>query len=58
MVQEPGRDLLVLMACCRHVGGTLGFKANLISSRSFMNADLRRRTDEVVNRLTQLRDSL
>jgi hypothetical protein len=26
--------------------------------RNFMNADLRRRTDEVVNRLTQLRDSL
>jgi hypothetical protein len=24
----------------------------------FMNADLRRRTDEVLNRLTQLRDSL
>ncbi len=29
-----------------------------IHERNFMNADLRRRTDEVRNRLTQLRDSL
>jgi len=29
-----------------------------VSKRIFMNPDLRRRTNEIVNRLTQLRDSL
>jgi hypothetical protein len=28
------------------------------NARAFMNADLRRRTDEVLNRIIQLRDSL
>jgi hypothetical protein len=48
---------------CLFSGHLLCYKdASAIScthfSRSFMNADLRRRTDEVVSRLTQLRDSL
>jgi hypothetical protein len=33
-------------------------ETNPFEKRKFMNADLRRRSDEVLNRLTQLRDSL
>lgn len=40
------------------IGPTKSSSAYPLDSRNFMNADLRRRTNEVVSRLTQLRDSL
>jgi hypothetical protein len=42
----------------RRTGMTLSGFRNACQQRSFMNTELRRRTDEVLSRLTQLKDSL
>jgi len=66
-VAEPPQNLncfqpVFLLWCygneARSLGPRVPEAALLDDVRRFMNADLRQRTDEVLNRLTQLRDSL